>query len=182
MSEARVVELTVPGSLAFRDLALRVVMESCRLFGKSETLFDAKVRAGQAGSKRKDVPAQDGFELGDTFTAEFVSAFSEIYNNIPIHAYEGGNDRGNIELRIAITRDHLTVEITDTGKSFDIHAVPLPESLPTSGMGIHIARSMLDELVYEPGPPNHWRLTKYAPSARKNSPAPRVSSPAPRDG
>ena len=181
MSEARVVELTVPGSLAFRDLALRVVMESCRLFGKSEALFD-KVRAGQAGSKRKDVPAQDGFELGDTFTAEFVSAFSEIYNNIPIHAYEGGNDGGSIQLRIAIARDHLTVEITDTGKSFDIHAVPLPETLPTSGMGIHIARSMLDELVYEPGPPNHWRLTKYAPSARKPPPASRVSTSASSEG
>jgi serine/threonine-protein kinase RsbW len=181
MSEARLVELTVPGSLAFRDLALRVVQESCRLFGKSEALFD-KVRPGQAGSKRKDVPAQDGFELADTFTVEFVSAFSEIYNNIPIHAYEGGNDGGIIELRIAIARDHLTVEITDTGKSFDIHAVPLPESLPTSGMGIHIARSMLDELVYEPGPPNHWRLTKYAPSARKSPPASRMSTGAPSEG
>jgi anti-sigma regulatory factor (Ser/Thr protein kinase) len=181
MSEARVVELTVPGSLAFRDLALRVVMEICSLFGKSELLFDTKVRAGQAGSKRKDVPAH-GYDLGDTFTAEFVSAFSEIYNNIPIHAYEGGNDDGNIKLRIAIARDHLTVEITDTGKSFDIHAVPLPESLPTSGMGIHIARSMLDELVYEPGPPNHWRLTKYAPSARKPSQAARVSPAASSDG
>lgn len=182
MSEARVVELTVPGSLAFRDLALRVVMESCRLFVKSEVLFDTKVRAGQAGSKRKDFPTQDGYELGDTFTAEFVSAFSEIYNNIPIHAYEGGNDGGNIKLRIAIAREHLTVEITDTGKSFDIHAVPLPESLPTSGMGIHIARSMLDELVYEPGPPNHWRLTKYAPSERKAVHPPRVSTTAPNEG
>lgn len=173
MSEARVVELTVPGSLAFRDLALRVVMESCRLFGKSDTLFDAKARAGQAGNKRKELPEADGYELADTFTAEFVSAFSEIYNNISIHAYEGGNDAGDIELRIAITRDHLTVEISDSGKSFDIHAVPLPESLPTSGMGIHIARSMLDELVYEPGPPNHWRLTKYAPSraSRRKRPA-----------
>lgn len=170
MSEARVVELTVPGSLAFRDLALWVVIESCELFRKSEALFD-KVRAGQAGSKRKAVPAQDGFELRDPFTVAFVSAFSEIYNNIVIHAYEGGSYGGIIELRIAIARDQLTVEITDTGKSFDIHAVPLPESLPTSGMGIHIARSMLDELVYEPGPPNHWRLTKYAPSARKQPPA-----------
>lgn len=179
MPEARVVELTVPGSLVFRDLALRVVMESCRLFGRSEFLFDTSARSGQS-VKRKELPAQDGYDLADTFTAEFVSAFSEIYNNIPIHAYAGGDDHELIQLRIAIARDHLTVEITDTGKSFDIQAVPLPESLPTSGMGIHIARSMLDELVYEPGPPNHWRLTKYAPSARKSSKAARVSPTAPK--
>jgi serine/threonine-protein kinase RsbW len=182
MPEARVVELTVPGSLAFRDLALRVVMESCRLFERSDALFDTTTRAGHVAINRKDLPAQEGYELGDTFTAEFVSAFSEIYNNIPIHAYEGEDEGGSIRLRIAITRDHLTVEITDTGKSFDIHAVPLPENLPTSGMGLHIARSMLDELVYEPGPPNHWRLTKYAPSARTSSNTSRVSTPAPERG
>jgi anti-sigma regulatory factor (Ser/Thr protein kinase) len=179
MPEARVVELTVPGSLVFRDLALWVVMESCKLFGKSEALFDTKTRSGQA-VKRKALPAEDGFDLADPFTVEFVSAFSEIYNNIPIHAYAGGDDQELIQLRIAIARDHLTVELTDTGKSFDIQAVPLPESLPTGGMGIHIARSMLDELVYEPGPPNHWRLTKYAPSARKSAKAPRVSPTAPK--
>ena len=178
MPEARVVELTVPGSLVFRDLARRVVMESCRLFGKVDALFDTTSRAAQA-VKRKEQIEQDRYDLGDVFTAEFVSAFSEIYNNIPIHAYSGGDDHERIQLRIAIARDHLTVEITDTGKSFDIQAVPLPDSLPTSGMGIHIARSMLDELVYEPGPPNHWRLTKYAP-ARKSPKAPRVSPPAPK--
>jgi anti-sigma regulatory factor (Ser/Thr protein kinase) len=179
MPEERVVELTIPGALVFRDLALRVVMESCRLFGKSEALFDTQPRSGHP-VKRKELPAQDGFDLSDDFTVEFVSAFSEIYNNIPIHAYAGGDDQERIQLRIAIARDHLTVELTDTGKSFDIQAVPLPDTLPTSGMGIHIARSMLDELVYEPGPPNHWRLTKYAPSARKQSKAPRVSPTAPK--
>ena len=27
-------------------------------------------------------------------------------------------------------------------------------------MGIHIAKTMLDEVTYEPGPPNLWRLCK----------------------
>jgi len=34
------------------------------------------------------------------------------------------------------------------------------ESLPEGGMGIHIAKTMLDEMTYEPGPPNLWRLCK----------------------
>ncbi len=30
-------------------------------------------------------------------------------------------------------------------------------------MGIHIAKTMLDEMTYEPGPPNLWRLCKRLP-------------------
>lgn len=154
MSDDRVVELTIPALLAFRDLAVRVVMESCRLVGR----FPGTSKDG-AGTNGQGMP--DGrFELGDGFMAEFVSAFSEIYNNIPIHAY-AGMETGMIEIEIRIGEDHITASILDTGKSFDIESVPLPETLPTGGMGIHIARSMLDELIYEAGPPNRWRLTKY---------------------
>lgn len=174
MSEARVVELAIPGSLAFRDLALRVVMEACKLLGARQSVHDEH-QSETANGNRQNVLLEAGYELSDGFTAEFVSAFSEIYNNIPIHAY-AGTGGGRIDLRIVIAEDHITVELTDTGKSFDIQAVPLPDSLPTGGMGIHIARSMVDELVYEPGPPNHWRLTKYVPSARKPS-MPSVEGP-----
>ena len=109
MPEARVVELTVPASLVFRDLALRVVMESCRLFGKIDVLFDTTSRAAQA-VKRKVQIERDRYDLSDAFITEFVSAFSEICNNIPIHAYAGGDDHERIQLRITIARDHLTVE------------------------------------------------------------------------
>lgn len=173
MPDPRVVQLTIPALLAFRDLALRAIMECCKLVGRDV--------AGTTGQKPNQIPGNDPanrpanearagasmpderFELRDAFMAEFVSAFSEIYNNIPIHAYHGTNE-GTIELTIRIGEDHLSADIIDTGKSFDIDSVPLPDALPTGGMGIHIARSMLDELVYEPGPPNHWRLIKYVRS------------------
>jgi anti-sigma regulatory factor (Ser/Thr protein kinase) len=154
MPDVRVVALTIPALLAFRDLAVRFVMESCKLVGKN-------IAAGTLDESDEDQGMPDGrFELGDAFMAEFVSAFSEIYNNIPIHSYRG-MEGGTIEIAIRIGGDHISASIVDTGKSFDISAVPLPDSLPTGGMGIHIARSMLDELVYEPGPPNRWKLTKY---------------------
>ena len=60
--------------------------------------------------------------------------------------------------------------VKDHGKPFDIDGVaPLPaeldeESLPEGGMGIHIAKTMLDEMTYEPGPPNLWRLLKRLPA------------------
>ena len=64
------------------------------------------------------------------------------------------------------TDTELVIEVKDHGRPFDIEGVPpLPSeldeaSLPEGGMGIHIAKTMLDEMTYEPGPPNRWRLCK----------------------
>ena len=49
---------------------------------------------------------------------------------------------------------------------------PLPseldaDTLPEGGMGIHIAKTMLDEVTYEPGPPNLWRLCKRLPGGAR---------------
>ena len=144
------IRLTVPGTLAYRAVAVRVVAEACRL-----------VSAPSADGVPVDANA--AYDLRHPFDAEFVSAFAEIFNNIAIHAYQrrGG---GDIELTIWIdeSRGQLTVEIRDQGRAFDIEAVARPDldSLPEGGMGIHIARALLDQVDYEPGPPNLWRLTK----------------------
>lgn len=147
------IRLTIPGTLAYRAVAVRVVAEACRLVsaptpdGDAAAPFDTTV----------------GYDLRNPFDAEFVSAFAEIFNNIAIHAYrrQGG---GEVELMIFVdtaTRN-LTLEIRDHGASFDIAAVVSPDldSLPEGGMGIHIARALLDQVEYEPGPPNLWRLVK----------------------
>jgi anti-sigma regulatory factor (Ser/Thr protein kinase) len=157
MSDARTIELRVPGLLQFRDVALRVVMEACKLVGKRQ----AAALAGKGDeSPGTEMPLPSSYDFHDQFTLEFTSAFSEIYNNIPIHAYEGKGG-GTIEFIIHIGADHLMVDIVDTGKCFDIDTIPLPDELPMSGMGIHIARTMLDDLEYVAGPPNRWRLVKY---------------------
>jgi anti-sigma regulatory factor (Ser/Thr protein kinase) len=170
MSDVRTIELRVPGLLQFRDVALRVVMEACKLVGKAGAAAHAD-KSGPAPGIR--IPLSSSYDFHDQFTMEFTSAFSEIYNNIPIHAYEG-KGKGTIECTIHIGADHLMVDVVDTGKSFDIDTVPLPDDLPMSGMGIHIARTMLDELEYVAGPPNRWRLVKYLerPQDRPEQPAP----------
>ena len=99
------------------------------------------------------------------FDTAVVSAFMEIFNNIAIHAYQrkGG---GRIEISIALSKDSIVIDVKDDGRPFDIDGVAeLPaelddDSLPEGGMGIHIAKTMLDEMIYEPGPPNLWRLCK----------------------
>ena len=102
-------------------------------------------------------------DLQRDFDSEFISAFSEIFNNISIHAYER-SDQGEVRIEINPSTDRLIVVITDHGKSFDIDSVPPPalDELPEGGMGIHIARACLDELTYTPGSPNTWRLSKQS--------------------
>jgi serine/threonine-protein kinase RsbW len=147
----RHIRVSVPGTLPYRSLAIRVVAEACKLVG-------ARPRRG-TGS-RSDL------DLSNDFDAEMVSAFSEIFNNIVLHGYGGGRETGDIDIVLTPGPDSLSVVISDTGASFDISAVPTPplESLPHGGLGIHIVRSFVDEVIYEPGPPNVWRLTKYVAS------------------
>ncbi|MBE7451214.1 MAG: ATP-binding protein [Kofleriaceae bacterium] len=151
MSAASVIRLTSPCSLRHRALAVRLVAEACRL-----------ARDEQAPRDERSA----GYDLHDPFDTALVSAFGEIYNNIVLHAY-GRREDATIEIVIDVGPGSLTLEIRDTGIAFDLGAVPEPDldALPEGGMGLHIARAMLDEVAYEPGPPNLWRLTKRHESA-----------------
>ncbi len=150
------IRLTVPGTLRYRSIAVRVVAEAARLVSRSPV------------REPNDPLAHD---VRDPFDTAVVSAFAEIFNNVAIHAYhrKGG---GTIEIAIEPHDRELVIEVRDHGDPFDIEGVaPLPseldaESLPEGGMGIHIAKTMLDEMSYEPGPPNLWRLCKRLPAAR----------------
>ena len=147
------IRLTVPGTLRYRDVAVRIVAEAARLVSCS--------------SQRSPNDPLD-HDVRDPFDTAVVSAFMEIYNNVAIHAYQrkGG---GSIEIAITPGERELIIELKDHGDPFDIDEVaPLPtdldvDTLPEGGMGIHIAKTMLDEITYEPGPPNLWRLCKRLP-------------------
>jgi anti-sigma regulatory factor (Ser/Thr protein kinase) len=144
------IRLTVPGTLRFRAIAVRVVAEAARLV---------------SGSAQRDPEDPFSNDVRDPFDTAVVSAFMEIFNNVAIHAYKrkGG---GTIEIAITPSDRELVIEVRDQGTPFEIDEVaPLPseldeDSLPEGGMGIHIAKTMLDEMTYEPGPPNLWRLCK----------------------
>lgn len=149
MASRPTIRLTVPGTLAFRAVAVRVVAEACRLISAPPADEGTAASFDQA------------YDLRHPFDAEFVSAFAEIFNNIIIHAYQR-QARGEVDLAIFVEGTTLTLEVRDTGSPFDIANVARPDldSLPEGGMGIHIARALLDHVIYEPGPPNLWRLVK----------------------
>jgi hypothetical protein len=144
------IRLTVPGTLRYRAIAVRVVAEAARLVSCS-SLTDP------------DDPL--AIDVRHPFDTAVVSAFAEIFNNVVIHAYarKGG---GAIDIAITPGERELVIELADHGQPFDLEGVPKlpseldPDALPEGGMGIHIAKTMLDEMTYEPGPPNLWRLRK----------------------
>jgi anti-sigma regulatory factor (Ser/Thr protein kinase) len=153
------IRLTVPGTLRYRSLAVRVVAESARLVSCSAI---------------KDPNDPLAHDVRDPFDTAVVSAFAEIFNNVVIHAYHR-KAGGSIEMTITPLERELVIELRDHGAPFDIEGVaPLPTvlddtTLPEGGMGIHIAKTMLDEMTYEPGPPNLWRLCKRLEAARAAS-------------
>lgn len=148
------IRLTVPGTLRYRAIAVRAVAEAARLVSASSV---------------RDPNDANAIDVRDPFDTAVVSAFAEIFNNVAIHAYHR-KDGGVIEIGIAAGDGELVIEIKDHGTPFDLDGVPpLPgemsgDTLPEGGMGIHIAKTMLDEMSYEPGPPNLWRLCKRLPA------------------
>ncbi|HUS65769.1 MAG TPA: ATP-binding protein [Kofleriaceae bacterium] len=159
MAERRFIRLTVPAELEFRELALRAVAEACRL-----------VR-GHSGAPVALASGSQNFDLSDRFSAEMVSAVSEIFNNIAIHSY-GGDATGEVLIEMELAGAQLAVQISDHGMAFDPKDVPSPEleQLPEGGMGIHIAVSCVDEIDYTPGPPNVWRMRKTLRQTKKRAP------------
>ena len=111
---AATIRLTVPGTLRYRDLAVRVVAEAARLVSCS--------------AQREPNDPLD-HDVRDPFDTAVVSAFAEIFNNVAIHAYKrkGG---GTIEIAITPTDRELVIEVNDHGSPFDIDEVaPLPTEL-----------------------------------------------------
>jgi anti-sigma regulatory factor (Ser/Thr protein kinase) len=149
------IRLVVPGTLRYRAIAVRVVAEAARLV---------------SCSTQRDPEDPLANDVRHPFDTAVVSAFMEIFNNIAIHAYRR-NGGGSIEIAITPSERDLVIEVRDEGRPFDIdEVVPLPSelddaNLPEGGMGIHIAKTMLDEMTYEPGPPNLWRLCKRLTAA-----------------
>src|SRR6266513_2545670 len=97
---APAIRLTVPGTLRYRALAVRVVAEAARLV---------------SGSTLRDPKDELAHDVRDPFDTAVVSAFMEIFNNVAIHAYQrkGG---GAIEIAITPSPDELVIEVKDSGR------------------------------------------------------------------
>ena len=147
------IKLSVPGTLLFRDVVLRVTASACRL-----------ARA-MAHPNQEQEPSREDHGFDD----KVVSAVGEAFNNVAIHAYRG-SAAGTVQLEFEMHWDRVTIRLLDHGFAFDPAEVHAPDlsTLPESRMGLYIVRSCMDEVGYQPGAapsaPNVLTLTKrYLP-------------------
>jgi serine/threonine-protein kinase RsbW len=144
------VTLHLPAELVYRDLALRTVSAACKLVGRTRS---PSARAA--------------------FRHQVVSAFSEAFNNVVLHAYESTSG-GRLQIKLVTGADDIRIVITDRGRPFALEKVPAPDlaALPEQGMGIFIMRSFMDDVTYRPGPPNVLVLSKSFGAKRTRAPSP----------
>ena len=98
------------------------------------------------------------------FTTNLV--VEELGLNVINHAYRGQS--GEFEIIITSEEQAITVEIIDNGPPFNmLQDAPLPdveaeiEERPVGGLGIHLVKTMMDELHYKRDQgKNHLTLVK----------------------
>jgi serine/threonine-protein kinase RsbW len=92
-------------------------------------------------------------------------AAHEACANIIDHAYAGEpGHRIMIDLTLNERPRGLTIELHDTGRSFDIGSIPEPKLAEAHdhGYGLFLMRNLMDEVTYASGPAgNYWSLVKY---------------------
>lgn len=131
-------------------------------------------------SRRADVAAfADVFEsfcishgVETAVMRAFQVAFDEWLTNVVDYAHEGRHEVP-IEVALAVSPDRLSAEISDRGDPFDpLNHSAEPslnldvEDRPIGGLGIHLIRTLMDDLVYRREQDrNILRMTKHRPSS-----------------
>ncbi len=134
---------------------------SARLCLKIETRLDVIERlstAVEALGKREDWPP------------DLIYRVNLVLEELAVNVINHGHDDGLHEIEIILTSEEvvLTIEIVDDGMPFDpVKDGPSPnltgplEDRPVGGLGLHIVRTMMDELRYRrEGGKNHLTLVK----------------------
>ena len=100
VDEMDIIRLSVPGTLRYRDVVLRVVSASCR--------------AARALATNKQEASRDDHEFDD----KVVSAMSEAFNNVAIHAYRDVVP-GAVDIEIEVSAEGITLRLSDVGRAFE---------------------------------------------------------------
>jgi serine/threonine-protein kinase RsbW len=142
------ISLRVPGVLAYRHLAIRLVSTACKICVEKGSFAGRALRPSE-------------------FETEVISASGEAFNNIAIHGF-CGIEPTLVSIDVEWDAERMTITFVDEGKVFDPEAVAPPnlDDLPERGMGLYIMRTFMDEVDYCPGPPNVLRLVKNRPLRR----------------
>ena len=95
--------------------------------------------------------AMHGLTAEDLF--KLTLALDEVVTNIISYAYDDANDH-QIEIRMDLNGTSVTVRVEDDGRAYNPLDAPKPElgadieDRSIGGLGVHIVRSIMDELEY----------------------------------
>ena len=93
----------------------------------------------------------------ESWPSDLVFRVNLVLEELILNIINHGHDEGlhEIELTLTSEADAVTIEISDDGRPFDpVTDVPTPdvsaplEERPIGGLGIHLVRTMMDELDY----------------------------------
>jgi anti-sigma regulatory factor (Ser/Thr protein kinase) len=109
--------------------------------------------------------------------ANLLLAVGELCANSIQHAYEGKGGQP-IQISVRSSADSLVIEVEDFGKPFDADQYESPdlESLPDSGYGLYLVKSIADSLSIDVARERgtRWTLVKYrqgrGPAAKSTQP------------
>ena len=112
----------------------------------------------------KSLAADEDWSSDTLFRVDLV--MDELVVNIMDYGYDDSDHE--IDITFTSEEDAITIEITDEGRSFDpLNDAPEPdltsplEERRVGGLGVYLARTMMDELVYRrEGNRNHLTLVK----------------------
>lgn len=107
-----------------------------------------------------------GFSEKDIYAIQ--TAVDEACSNVIDHAY-GGENIGDINIRLKDSNHELKIIISDTGNPFDPEDIPDPditsplEIRKERGLGIFFMKKLMDEVIFEfsPSEGNKLTLTKH---------------------
>ncbi len=107
-----------------------------------------------------------GFE--EEIAGQIELAVDEACTNVIRHAYKN-DQRRKIDIKVILDTEKMQICISDKGKGFNPDTLPKPdlrayvETSKRGGLGIHLMRSLMDEVQFQfnPSKKNTVTLTKY---------------------
>ena len=126
---------------------------------------------GDLDAVRRFIREKAGLPEDQDALHAMVRAVDECVCNIIVHGYRGRP--GSIQIALRQSQGSLVVRLRDQAPPFDPTAVPSPdvtsplEQRPLGGLGIHLARHLVDEMTYRQVPEggNELTLVKRIPEA-----------------
>lgn len=114
--------------------------------------------------------AVEAFSVDEAWSADLLFRINLVIEELVLNIMDYGYDDDQHEIEINLTSDSeaVTIDILDEGRAFDpLHDAPVPdvnaplEERSVGGLGIHLAKTMMDELTYRrEDSRNHLQLIK----------------------